>query len=167
MYHNELAELVGADVITIHGGGSYGNKRESLARLKDALLALPTSLKNRIALENDDRVFSPEDLLPVCSCIDIPFVYDVHHHRCLTDNLSEEEATKHALETWSREPLFHVSSPKEGWETANPRPHADMLNPADFPGIWLDLPITVEIEAKAKELAVRQLQKDLEDMRKQ
>lgn len=161
MYHDELAEIVGADVITIHGGGSYGDKMAALSRLEDAVTKLSPSLRGRLAFENDDRVFSPQDLLPICSKMELPFIYDVHHHRCLPDELSEEEATALALKTWNREPLFHLSTPKDGWESNNPRPHADMINPTDFPKFWLDLPITVEIEAKAKELAIQRLQKDL------
>lgn len=161
IYHNELAEIVGADAITIHGGGSYGDKNSTLMKLKDSIRALPTSLLQRLVLENDDRVFSPVDLLPLCAEIGIPLVYDVHHHRCLSDSLTEQEATREAFETWDREPLFHLSSPRDGWESVNPIPHADMINPDDFPRYWLDLPITVEIEAKAKELAIRRLQNAL------
>lgn len=161
IYHNEMAEIVGADVIMIHGGGGYGDKQRSLSRLAEVVQVLPEALQGRLALENDDRVFSPQELLPLCDTLNIPFVYDVHHHRCLPDDLSEKEATEQAMKTWNREPLFHLSTPKEGWESTKPRSHADMIDPSDFPSFWLDLPVTVEIEAKAKELAIRQLQKDL------
>lgn len=162
LYHDELAEMIGADVITIHAGGGYDDKRSSLARLKDTILKLPETLRRRLALENDDRTYSPEELLPLCQDIGVPLVYDVHHHRCLADRLSVEEATELALATWNREPLFHLSSPKHGWQSENKRAHHDMINPADFPGSWRSLSITVEIEAKAKELAIRKLQKDLQ-----
>ena len=80
-YHDDLAELVGADVITIHAGGSYGDKTGSLARFRDAVLGLRESLRGRLAVENDDRIFSPQDLIPLCTDMGLPFVYDVHHHR--------------------------------------------------------------------------------------
>ena len=163
-YHDELAEMLGADVITIHAGGSYGDKQGSLARLLDEVQKLSGSLRGRLAIENDDRLFSPEDLIPLCTDLGIPFVYDVHHHRCLPDSMTEEVATVRAMKTWNREPVFHLSSPKGGWDTANPRPHDDMINPDDFPEFWLDLPVTVEVEAKAKEQAIRRLQSDLKEM---
>jgi UV DNA damage endonuclease len=112
-------------------------------------------------LENDDRVYTPSDLLPICAATGIPFVYDVHHHRCLADGRTVEAITEHALATWNREPLFHLSSPKDGWQSANPRPHHDFIDPADLPSCWLPLTITVEVEAKAKELALQRLQADL------
>jgi UV DNA damage endonuclease len=106
-------------------------------------------------LENDDRSFTPQDLLPLCRRLRIPLVYDVHHHRCLPDGLSVEEATREAMATWrGREPHFHISSPRTGWKSADPRPHADYLDPRDLPRAWLTVPMTVDVEAKAKERAV-------------
>ena len=162
VYHAEVAEWVRADVINIHGGGGYGDKPAALERLETVIEALPESVRSRLTLENDDRTYTPRDLLPVCRAMGIPLVYDVHHHRCLPDGMKTAEATEAALETWQREPLFHVSSPLEGWQAANPRPHHDYLDPSDFPDEWKRLSITVEVEAKAKELAVMRLMKDLE-----
>ena len=71
------------------------------------------------------------------------------------------EATRRARETWKAEPLFHISSPLEGWNGPNPKRHHDYISVADFPGEWLGWPLTVEVEAKAKELAVARLLADL------
>jgi UV DNA damage endonuclease len=161
IYHAEVAEYIGADVITLHGGGAYGDKPAALHRLTRTIDQLPDPVRVRLALENDDRVYTPADLLPICAATGIPFVYDVHHHRCLADGQTVEAITKQALTTWNREPLFHLSSPKEGWQSANPRPHHDFIDPADLPSCWLPLTMTVEIEAKAKELALQRLQADL------
>jgi UV DNA damage endonuclease len=160
-YQAEVAALIGADVITLHGGGAYGDKRTALHRVAARLERLPDPIRSRLALENDDRVYTPADLLPVCAATSTPFVYDVHHHRCLADGRIVEEVTERALATWSREPLFHLSSPKDGWQSTNPRPHHDFIDPADMPPCWRPLPITVEVEAKAKEVALRRLRTDL------
>lgn len=156
-YHAELAGLIGADVITLHGGGAYGDKTSALSRLVGNILQLPVAVRNRLALENDDRTYTPQDLLPVCEQTGVPLVYDVHHHRCLPDELSVEEATQRAMATWNREPLFHLSSPRDGWQGQDVRPHHDYIDPVDFPMCWQDRTFTVEVEAKAKELAVEQL----------
>lgn len=68
-----------------------------------------------------------------------------------------EAATERALAKWNREPLFHISSPLEGWRGPKPERHHDYVNPRDFPAVWKDRALTVEVEAKAKELAVAQL----------
>lgn len=161
-YHAEVAEWINADVINIHGGGAYGNKTEALKRLVYQIDKLPDPVRTRLTLENDDRVYTPKDLLPVCEQTGTPLVYDVHHHRCLADGLSVENATELAIRTWNREPLFHVSSPLNGWEGGSVNNHHDYIDPEDVPACWLNLDITIEVEAKAKELAVLKLKKDLE-----
>ena len=161
LYQAMVADWVGADVINIHAGGAYGDKSANLTRLAGVIQSLPASIASRLTLENDDRTYSPADLLPVCRKVGIPLVYDVHHHRCLPDTLSIEAATHEALETWNREPLFHVSSPLHRSSETVDRRHADTIDVRDFPKTWRALDITVEVEAKAKELAVEKLRNDL------
>jgi UV DNA damage endonuclease len=156
-YQAEVSGWIGADVINIHGGGAYGDKKAALGRVAAALKRLPKPVRSRLAFENDDRVYTPADLLPFCAEHKVPFVYDVHHHRCLPDGLGVEEVTKLALRTWDRRPLFHVSSPRNGWKGADPRLHHDYIDIKDFPACWRGLDITVDVEAKAKELAVKRL----------
>jgi UV DNA damage endonuclease len=92
-------------------------------------------------------------------------VYDIHHHRCRPDGLSVEEATELAANTWSgREQWCHISSPKDGWSAANPRAHADYIDPTDFPDAWRSRPLTIDVEAKAKERAVLALKEALEPL---
>ena len=168
IYQAEVAEWVGADVINVHGGGAYGDKKSALKRLVTEIEKLPDAVRSRLTLENDDRTYTPRDLLPVCTEFNIPMVYDVHHHRCLKDGISIEKTTENALATWNREPLFHLSSPLNSWDGKNPAPHHDYIDPADFPESWKspnNLPdITIEVEAKAKELAIAQLKKDMESL---
>ena len=162
-YQTEVTRWLNADVINIHGGGAYGDKSASLRRLRKRIEQLPEAVRSRLTLENDDRVYTPKDLLPVCQDMVIPLVYDVHHHRCLRDGSSVEATTEMAIDTWSLEPLFHLSSPKNGWESGNPRNHHDYIDADDFPSCWTNIDITVEVEAKAKELAVLKLKQDLID----
>lgn len=160
-YQAEVSGLIGADVINIHAGGAYGDKPSALKRLGRVVSKLKSRIRERLAIENDDRVYTPGDVLPFCREYGIPFVYDVHHHRCLPDGLTVRQVTRLALKTWRREPLFHISSPRNGWSGANPRMHHDYIDPKDFPAEWRGLNITVEVEAKAKELAVKKLARDL------
>lgn len=161
-YHAQVAGWVAADVINVHGGGAYGDKKTALKRLVAVIKELGEDINQRLTLENDDRVYTPADLLPVCMQTGIPLVYDVHHHRCLPDGNSIEQTTESAVATWNREPLFHLSSPRNGWEKGPCRPHHDFIDPADFPDCWRGLDITVDVEAKAKELAVLQLKVDMQ-----
>ena len=160
-YQAEVAAWIGADVINIHAGGVYGDKPAALARLAATLRLLPDAVRRRLTLENDDRSYTPRDLLPFCEAHRIPLVYDVHHHRCLADGLSVAEVSARAAATWDREPLFHLSSPRDGWQGAHPEHHHDFIDIRDFPGEWRNLTLTIEVEAKAKELAIARLQRGL------
>ncbi|MBF0330476.1 MAG: UV DNA damage repair endonuclease UvsE [Candidatus Omnitrophica bacterium] len=160
-YQAQVSALIGADVINIHAGGGYGNKQAALKRMGRVLPHLSKDVRSRLTLENDDRIYSPADLLPFCKQYQVPLVYDVHHHRCLPDGLTVQEATDAALKTWDREPLFHISSPKQGWDGKHVAWHHDYIHKSDFPVEWQRMNITVEVEAKAKELAVRRLYHDL------
>ncbi len=163
-YQAWLAEAVGADVINLHAGGVYGDKALALNRFCQVFADLPENVRSRLTLENDDVSYTVSDLLPVCEKISIPLVYDVHHHRCKPDGLSVEEATRLAGASWQnlgREQYCHLSSPRAGWGKGDPKPHADYINPLDVPKCWRERIMTVDIEAKAKELAVVRLMNDL------
>ena len=163
-YHGLLAEQVGAEVINLHGGGVYGDKDLALDNFARAFAGLSERVARRLTVENDDVSYTVADLLPLCRRLGIPLVYDVHHHRCNRDGLSEEEATVRAALTWQgrgQEQYCHLSSPRAGWQSGDTKPHADFIDPADFPACWRGREMTVDIEAKAKELAVCQLIKDL------
>lgn len=154
----EIAELVGAEQLTLHGGGGKPDKQAALARLERGLDRLSDRARSLIALENDDRIFHVEDLLPVCRRAGLPLVYDVHHHRCLPDRLDVDEATELTARTWGqREPWAHLSSPRYGWRSTKPGVHADFIRPRDVPPSWIGRRLTVDVEAKAKELAVLRL----------
>jgi UV DNA damage endonuclease len=150
-----VAEMIGADVIVLHGGGAAGGMHSALERLERGLELVSARVRERLAFENDDRSFTPRSLAPLCERSEVPLVYDVHHHRCLPDGLSIEEATELAFGTWrGREQYCHLSSPKGGWAATNIRAHDDYIDPADFPEAWLGRTMTIDVEAKAKERAV-------------
>ena len=163
-YQAEVAEWIHADVVNIHGGGAYDSREAALERFARNLDRLSERARSRLTVENDDKIYAPSELLPLCRRGGVPLVYDVHHHRCCCDGLSVEEATEEAISTWNREPMFHLSSPKEGWNGPGPQRHHDFVDVADVPACWLGRPLTVEVEAKAKERAVIQLQRDLQQL---
>ena len=155
-FQASVAELVGADVLCLHGGGLTGGTDAALERLARGLERVSDRARSRVAFENDDRLFAPADLLPFCEREGVPFIYDAHHHRCRPDGLSVAEATERCVASWAgREPYMHLSSPRDGWtDVVNSRPHADFIDLADVPEAWSGMRATVDIEAKEKERAV-------------
>lgn len=150
-----IATLVGAEALTLHAGGGAGGQEAALARLKRGIGRLSDRARTLLALENDDRSFTPAALLPFCEQQGIAFIYDVHHHRCNADGMTVAEASERGAATWKgREPWMHVSSPRDGWVSPNARSHAEYIDGSDLPEEWMGKRMTIDVEAKAKERAV-------------
>ena len=165
-YNAMLCDCLGADMITIHMGGVYGNKPEAVQRFVDAVGNLPASILSRLALENDDMCYTPEDVSAVAAQLNIPFVYDVHHHRIHPDGLSVDAATDLSVQSWARrgmEPYVHISSSQDPSTRTGRRQHADHVDIADVPDYWLQLqrPMSVIVESKGQDAAVFKLRMDL------
>lgn len=82
-FHADFLDAVGADPtakIVLHLGGGYGDKPAALGRLTKNLETLPGPIRNRLALENDERIYTIEDVLAVCAEFSLPAVFDVYHH---------------------------------------------------------------------------------------
>jgi UV DNA damage endonuclease len=158
--HSQIFDLMGLECshyypVNIHIGGTYGCKQDAVARFCENFKKLSDSAKSRLVIENDDRasMYSVKDLYDVSICTGAPITFDYHHHRLNTGGLSEEDALKLAASTWPVKQLVHYSSCKKTHEdpTAKPQAHADMIyEKIKTYGLSLD----IEIEAKAKELAV-------------
>mgnify|MGYP006090498983 CR=1 FL=1 len=162
--HGEFMDLMGLPrtpyaAINIHVNTTQGGKKESLQRFCDGFNLLDTSVSKRLVIENDDKEkqYTTEDLYKgLHSRIGIPITFDYHHHWCHPGELTQEEALKLASTTWANvKQLTHFSSCKSIYEDetqTNKRAHSDYIYEfIDTYGLNLD----VELEAKAKELALK------------
>ena len=153
--------------LVIHTGSSTGGKEESIKRFISNFKAFPKSIRERLILENDDKVFTAKDVLRICEEIEIPMVLDIHHHNCKNNEEDIKELLPKIFDTWNKEnlpPKIHFSSPKEG---PLDRKHADYIDANDFVN-FLDLSketinrdFDIMIEAKKKDQALFKLMKDL------
>ena len=162
-YQGALAELVGADVLCVHVGGVTGGVDAATERFERGLERVSARVRDRLAVENDDRLFAVREVVALSRRTGLPLIYDVHHHRCHPDGLPVADATAMLVASWrGREPYAHLSSPRDGWGAANPRPHAAYVDRADVPDAWLALPsLTVDVEAKDKERAVVAIMREI------
>jgi UV DNA damage endonuclease len=170
--HAEVMDLIGLPTtpfskINIHVGGAFGDKVSALARFAESYMQLPENTRNRLTVENDDKVnmFSVQDLLWLHSQTKIPIVFDYFHHQFCTGGLSEEEAFFAALGTWPADvtPVVHFSSPKKTFEdpAALATAHADYIyNHVNL----YNQDVDIMFEAKAKESAVMKYVEDYKIM---
>lgn len=149
--------------INIHIGGSYGDKESALARFCENFQKLAPSTRARLVVENDDKAsqFGVADLYSgVYMKVGCPITFDHFHHRFCTNDLPAETAARLASTTWhGHRPLQHFSSSKALHEDSAVinRSHADYIY--DYiPDYGQDA--DVEVEAKAKDLAVLKYRDD-------
>lgn len=168
-------------VIVTHVGGAYGDKQSAKERWLRNYERLPEDIRGRLVLENDDKIFGVSDVLWIHERCGIPVVFDYQHHMCNNETgLPLKEAAERSLATWPTgvRPKIHFSSPSttfkvvegKGKKPATERlpaltNHADFINPFEL--VWFleevgDHPFDVMLEAKAKDVALLKLRRDLE-----
>lgn len=166
--HARIMDMMGLpanrySAINIHIGGTYGDKESAAARFCENFKRLAESTQKRLVVENDDKAsqFSVKDLYDLvyintaCS-----ITFDHLHHRFCTGDLTARDAAHLAARTWDKvTPLQHYSSSKI-YEDATllARSHSDYVYEVipDY-----DIVADVEIEAKAKDLALLKYRQDL------
>ncbi|MFP3340455.1 hypothetical protein R0J91_20925, partial [Micrococcus sp. SIMBA_131] len=61
-------------------GGGYDDKELSLERFIHNWMYTPKKIQETIILENDDTTFTLLDTLYLCEKLNVPMVFDYHHH---------------------------------------------------------------------------------------
>ena len=167
--HGDVFDFMGLsrthyNKINIHCNGVYGDKQSALDRFCKNFERLPESVKTRLTVENDDKasMYSVKELYDgIYKRINIPIVFDYHHHRFCDGGLSEQEALELAMSTWPKDivPVVHYSESKAEHqldESIRPQAHSDLINKLpDTYGNNVD----IMVEAKHKELAIKEFMK--------
>ena len=85
--------------INIHCNGVYGDKQSAMDRFCKNFERLPESVQTRLTVENDDKasMYSVKDLMYIHERIGIPIVFDYHHHKFCTGDMTEQEALERCL----------------------------------------------------------------------
>ena len=107
-YHNRVLECLGVNYehkIVLHIGGVYEDKEIASQRFIENFQKLDSAIKQRLIIENDDRLYTIEDVLSIAKQIHIPAVYDnLHHAVNPSGNLrSDAEWILEAGKTWKKE----------------------------------------------------------------
>lgn len=129
--HHSLLENMGIDPIhrcVLHVGGKYNDKEKSLARFIDNWQLVPSHIQKMLMLENDDTCFTLEDTLYVCKKLNVPLVFDYHHHLVNHEQSNWESDWDLVIQTWKNFSLpikMHISSPKSDKSF---RHHADYID---------------------------------------
>lgn len=129
-YHYLLLHYMGFDPThrcVFHLGGKYQDKEKSLERFIENWGFVPSSIQKMVMIENDDTSYTLMDGLYVCEKLNIPLVFDVHHHYANNNGEKWPDHWERVVSTWSHSPhpvKMHISSPKSDQEYKS---HADYV----------------------------------------
>ena len=162
--HGDIFDMMGLsrtpyNKLNIHCNGVYGDKQSALDRFCKNFERLPESVQTRLTVENDDKasMYSVKELYDgIYKRINIPIVFDYHHHRFCTGGLSEQEALELAMSTWGDiTPVVHYSESRAEEhldESIRPQAHSDLIK--QLPNTYGN-DVDIMVEAKHKELAIQ------------
>lgn len=159
-------------VVVIHVGALGGDRTAALDRFARSYQSLSDTARRRLAVEHDERLFDVADVLALHRRLGCTVIYDHHHHRCNVAPGYEDaaRAIDEVCATWPDgvRPKLHLSSPRTELRADGRAPlldqHSDFVTPWDLREL-LDAaarPVDVMLEAKAKDLAVAWVRRQLE-----
>ena len=183
----DAMELGPEAVLIIHVGGAYGDHASGCDRWVETWNhLLPPEVKRRLVLENDDIRYSAADVLDIHERTGVPLAFDIQHYWCNNpEQLPLKETFARFARSWpdDRRQKIHWSTPNTNFrevqqrdrKTGKPKKaqlppiwtgHADYVNPFEFITFMRDIaadlpPFDVMLEAKAKDLSLIRLRRDL------
>lgn len=150
-HHYKLCQYLGIKHIILHTGGVYGDKDSAMTRFIDNYLELPEETQSLIRLENCHN-YDFNDVKLVSDLCGVELCYDLHHERVINGELP---SSTHMLNILRGKPrIVHISS---GKKHSCDKSHADFISATDaklYKEILHDYDGVVEVEAKAKDLAI-------------
>jgi UV DNA damage endonuclease len=154
--------------IVIHGGGIYGDREKSLAVLSSRINNLMEAVHKRIVLENDEKVFTAEDILKTCYRTNVPGIIDVFHHEILPslNRMSLREVILLFQSTCSGErQKVHYSSQQSGKSRGSHSQTIETDSFARFYSSIKDLELDIMLEVKDKQASVLKLRQAFPELR--
>jgi len=160
-YHVDILDGMGLGVdarVQIHVGGVYGNKPEAIDRFVKRLDTLDGRIRRRLAIENDDRLFTVADCLRVHERTGLPVIFDNLHHAVNSSGEPLADAFRHLKETWGEDAGIPMTDYSEHLTGGRPGRHAEQIDADAFSRYLLDtagydFDIMLEIKDKEKSAA--------------
>lgn len=163
-YHHDVLALLGLDVshkIQFHLGGLYGDWEASSQVFAERYTTLPQPLRDRLVIENDERMASVQDLMKLHSKCGIPILFDTLHHQVKNEGETVLAGLKQAVTTWSEKD----GTPMVDYSNQHPYKkvgaHADTLDVERFRSFTRSIKtqdIDIMFEIKNKEASALQAQ---------
>lgn len=167
-YHARVLDAMGLDnssKMILHIGGSYGDKPTAMDRFIRNYNKLPQNIKNRLVIENDDKIYTAKDVLYISGRTGIPVIFDYLHHILNYDGepdtaniIQQVRKTWHAKDGIQK---IHYSQQAIGKQMGS---HSITIEVPEFVEFYKTLPqpIDVMLEVKDKDLSALKCIAELE-----
>ncbi|HSQ35840.1 MAG TPA: UV DNA damage repair endonuclease UvsE [Candidatus Binatia bacterium] len=171
-YHARVLDLLGLDLtakIQIHAGGAYGDKASSLDRFCRRFEQLEPSVRRRLTVENDDRLYHVFDCLQISRRTGIPVLFDSFHHQLNPNREDLPTAMAMAAATWKKidgPPMVDYSSQKKGERSGSHTERIDLKDFARFIAGSSGSDFDIMLEIKDKEKSALRARRLLAKMKK-
>lgn len=157
-YHAKVLDAMELNTtakIQLHVGGIYGDREAAIARFIQRYQQLPSTIRRRLVIENDHRLFPLADCMRIHQATGVPILFDTFHHAILNRGETLSTALRMAAGTWRKRdgPLMvDYSSQAAG---RPPGCHAPTLDGKDFVAFLraaegLNCDVMLEIKDKEK-----------------
>lgn len=109
IYHTRILDSMKLDSkhkIVLHIGGAYDNKMLAMERFVENYKTLDESVKKRLVIENDDKIYNIEEVLHIGNKLNIPVIFDNLHHNINAPSekhISEKYWIERCKLTWKKE----------------------------------------------------------------
>lgn len=158
VYHTKILdslEINSEHKVVLHIGGAYDNKTLSIERFVENYKLLSDNVKNRLVIENDDKIYNIEEVLDIGVKLGIPVIFDNLHN--FINPPSQEMSEKYWIEqcraTWKNEDgnqKIHYSQQAEKKKIGS---HSDFISVNEFMNFYEminrnDIDIMLEVKDK-------------------
>ncbi len=158
LYHDKVLSALGLNrehKIILHLGGAYGDKEHAKARFLSGYRELTPSVRSRLVLENDDRIFHIGDILETAGAEGIPVIFDTLHNFAnpCDPTLSNPDWIRRCSSTWRTEDGPQKIHYSEQHPDRKPGAHSESVRIDAFLTFYrelagMDLDIMLEVKDK-------------------
>lgn len=156
IYHTRVLDSLDLDSshkIVLHIGGAYQDKKTSLRRFTTNYKLLDDSIKRRLVIENDDKIYNIHEVLETGTQCNIPVIFDNLHNKInpSEENLDEFDWIKLCKSTWREKDgkqKIHYSEQARNKKTGS---HSDFIHIDPFLDFYNHLSDDIDIMLEVKD----------------
>lgn len=141
--------------IVLHIGGIYNDKKQAVKRFITNYQYLDNSVKQRLVLENDDKLYNISDLLEISAALNVPIVFDNLHNKINASDIEKSDSywINECRKTWGEKDGYQKIHYSQQDPLKKPGSHSNSIRINEFMDFYQnidreDLDIMLEVKDK-------------------